>query len=136
MIVNIWLKRVILIVLALTLFTGCLGAALIGVGATGAMAGYKWLEGTLIKDYPKSLPEMDQAVQQVCKEYRIKIKDRKVSPLKGTINGVDSNGDDVAIFLEAMPNNITSVGVRVGGFMGNKDASELFHKQLAKNLGL
>lgn len=131
-----WLKRVILILLCLTLFTGCLGAALVGVGATGAIAGHKWLEGTLIKEYPKSLPEMEQAVQQVCKEYRIKITDRKISPMKGTINGVDQNGDDVAIFLEAKPNTITAVGVRVGGFMGNKEASEMFHKQLAKDLGL
>lgn len=134
--VNIWLKRGILIFLCLTLFTGCLGAALVSVGASGAMAGYKWLEGTLIKDYPRSLAEMDQAVQQVCKEYHIKITQRKVSQTKGTIEGVDPNGEDVAIFLEAKPNQITAVGVRVGGFMGNKEASEMFHKQLAKDLGL
>ena len=96
--VNKWLKRMTLIVLCLTLFTGCLGAALVGVGATGAMAGYKWLEGTLTMDYPKSLPEMDQAVQQVCKEYRIKIIDRKISPTKGTINGVDPNGEEVTYY--------------------------------------
>ena len=134
--VNIWLKRVALILLCLTLFTGCLGAALVGVGAGGALAGYKWMEGTLTMDYPRSLPEIDQAVQQTCKDYRIKIIDRKISPSKGTINGVDPNGDDVVITLEAKPNNITAVGVKVGGFLGNKQASEMFHKQLAKTLGL
>jgi hypothetical protein len=131
-----WLKGVAGILLCLMVFTGCLASALIGVGATGAMAGYKWMEGTMTMDYPRSLPEMDQAVQQVCKEYRIKITERKISPTKGTMNGVDPNGDDVSITLEAKPNNITAVGVRVGGFMGNKEASEMFHKQLAKNLGL
>jgi hypothetical protein len=93
------------------------------------------MEGTLTMEYPRSLPEMYQAVQQVCKDYRIRITERKISPTRGTINGVDPNNDDVSITLEAKPNNITSVGVRVGGFMGNKDASEMFHKQLAKNLG-
>ena len=133
---NKWLKRMAGIFLCLMLFSGCLGAALVGVGAGGAMAGYKWLEGTLTMNYPRSLPEMDQAVQQTCKDYRIKIIDRKISPSKGTINGVDQNGDDVAITLEAKPNNITAVGVKVGGFLGNKEASEMFHKQLAKDLGL
>jgi hypothetical protein len=42
----------------------------------------------------------------------------------------------VKINLDLKPNNITIVGVRVGGFMGDKTASELFHTQLAKELGL
>lgn len=87
-------------------------------------------------DYPKSVAEMDQAVQQVCKEYRIKVNDRKMTPTKGIITGVDPNGENVKITLDAKPNSITAVGVHVGGFMGNKEASEMFHKQLAKDLGL
>ncbi len=100
------------------------------------MAGYKWMEGTMIREYPRSLPEMEQAVQKVCKQYRIKITERKVTPTKATLVGVDPNGDDVKINMDAQPNNITAVGVRVGGFMGNKDASQMFHTQLAKELGL
>jgi hypothetical protein len=38
--------------------------------------------------------------------------------------------------MDARPNNITSVGVRMGGFMGNREASQIFHNQLAKELGL
>jgi hypothetical protein len=117
-------------------FTGCLETALIGAGATGAMAGYKWMEGTMIREYPKSLPEMEQAVQKVCKQYRIKITERKVTTTKATLAGVDQNGDDIKINMDAQPNNITAVGVRVGGFMGNKEASQMFHTQLAKELGL
>jgi hypothetical protein len=94
------------------------------------------MSGTLTMQYPRSLAEMDQAVQQVCKDYRIKITDRRMSPSQGVIYGTDPNGEDVTISLEARPNNITSVGVRVGGFLGNRDASEMFHKQLQKNLGL
>jgi hypothetical protein len=131
-----WLKGLAGILLGLVLFTGCLETALIGVGAGGAMAGYKWMEGTMIKEYPRSLPEMEQAVQKVCKQYRIKITERKVTPTKATLAGVDQNGDDVKINMDAQPNNITAVGIRVGGFMGNKDASQLFHNQLAKELGL
>jgi hypothetical protein len=131
-----WLKGLTGILLCLMLFAGCLATALVGVGATGAIAGYKWMEGTLIKEYPRPLPEMEQAVQKVCKYYRIKITERNVSPTKATLIGVDPNGDEVKIWMDAVPNNITAVGVRVGGFMGNKDASEMFHKQLAKELGL
>ncbi len=134
--VNRWLKGVSGILFSLVLFAGCVETALIGLGAGGAMAGYKWMEGTMIKEYPRSLPEMEQAVQKVCKQYRIKITERKVTPTKATLAGVDQNGDDIKINMDAQPNNITAVGVRVGGFMGNKDASQLFHTQLAKELGL
>jgi hypothetical protein len=124
------------ILVCLIFFSGCLATALVGAGATGAIAGYKWMEGTLIKEYPRSLPEMEQAVQKVCKYYRIKINERNVSPTKATLIGVDPNGDEVKIWMDAEPNNITAVGVRVGGFMGNKNASEMFHTQLTKELGL
>lgn len=133
---NRWLRGLSGILLCLVLFTGCLETALIGVGATGAMAGYKWMEGTMTKEYPRSLPEMDQAVQNVCKKYRIKITERQVFPTKANIVGVDPDGNEVKINLDLKPNNITIVGVRVGGFMGDKTASELFHTQLAKELGL
>jgi hypothetical protein len=133
-----WSNGLIGIFLCFTLLPGCLGAAVVGAGATatGAVAGYNWMSGALTMQYPRALPEMDQAVQQVCKDYRIKITDRRIDPSQGVIYGVDPNGDNVVITLQSMPNNITSVGVRVGGFMGNRDASEMFHKQLQKNLGL
>jgi hypothetical protein len=133
---NRWLKGLAGVILCLVCFTGCLETALIGVGAGGAMAGYKWMEGTMTREYPRSLPEMEQAVQKVCKQYRIKITERKVTPTKATLAGVDQNGDDIKINMDAQPNNITAIGVRVGGFMGNKEASQMFHTQLAKELGL
>jgi hypothetical protein len=134
--VKVKLQGLAVILLSVMFFAGCLATALVGAGATGAIAGYKWMEGTLIKEYPRPLPEMEPAVQKVANYYRIKITERKVSSTKATLVGVDQNGDDVKIWMDAVPNNITAVGVRVGGFMGNKDASEMFHKQLAKELGL
>jgi len=131
-----WSQQLAGVLACLLLLAGCLETALVGAGATGAMAGYKWMEGTMIRDYPRSLAEMDQAVQNVAKYYRIKITERKVTPMKASLLGVDQNGDDVKINMEALPNNITSVGIRVGGFMGNKEASQLFHNQLAKEIGL
>lgn len=124
------------ILLCLVVMSGCVETALVGAGATGALAGYKWMEGTLTRDYPRSLAEMDQAVQNTCKNFRIKISERRVTPTKANINGVDANGDDVKISLNAQPNNITAVGVRMGGFMGNREASQIFHDRLAKELGL
>ena len=131
-----WSQRLALILMSLMTCAGCMETALIGAGATGAMAGYKWMEGTMTREYPRSLPEMEQAVQNVCKQQRITITERRVTPTKASIAGTDATGQDTKITLDAMPNNITSVAVRMGGFMGNKDASELFHNQLAKDLGL
>jgi hypothetical protein len=131
-----WLKGMTGVLLCLMLFTGCVGAALVGAGAGGAMAGYKWMEGTMTREYPKPLAQMEQPVLKVCQYYRIKVTKKNFGSIKGTVNGVDQNGDEVKITLEAQPNNITAVSIRVGGFMGNKEASQLFHTQLAKELGL
>jgi hypothetical protein len=131
-----WFKGMTGVLICLMLFSGCLGAALVGAGAGGAMAGYKWMEGTMTQEYPRALPEMEKAVLKVCQYYHFKINHKSVSSIKGTINGVDQNGEEVKITLEAQPNHITAVSIRVGGFMGNKEASQMFHTRLAKELGL
>lgn len=131
-----WLTRTMGILLVLMLTPGCLGTALVGAGATGAMAGYKWMEGTMTQEYPRTLPVTEKAVLKVLEYYKVKIKNQNVGTLKGTINGVDQTGQEVRITLEAQPHQITAVSIRVGGFMGNKDASQMFHTRLAKELGL
>jgi hypothetical protein len=131
-----WLKGMTGVLVCLMLFTGCLGPALIGASASGAMGSYNWLEGSLTREYPRVISELEQPVLKVCQYYQVKITNKNVGPIKGTINGKDPNGEEVKITLEAKPNNITAVSIRVGGFMGNREASQLFHTQLAKELGL
>ena len=108
----------------------------LGAGASGAMGGYNWLEGTLNREYPRVISELEQPVLKVCQYYQDKITDKNVGPIKGTINGKDQNGEEVKITLEAKPNNITAVSDPGGRLLGNKEASQLFHTQLAKELGL
>jgi hypothetical protein len=131
-----WLKGMTGVLVCLMLFTGCLASALAGAGASGTMAGYNWIDGTLTREYPRVISELEQPVLKVCQYYQVKITNKNVSPIKSIINGVDQNGDEVKITLAAKPNNITAVSIHVGGFMGNKEASELFHTKLAKELGL
>ncbi|WP_449245631.1 DUF3568 family protein [Desulfobacca acetoxidans] len=129
------LKGIVGLILGLGLLVGCVETALLGVGASAALGGYKWIEGTMVRDYPRSLPEMWQACQTAVQHFRMKLTEKKYSPMTADISAVEQDGTEVKINLTAQPNNITTVGVRFG-MMGNSEASQMFHTQLAKELGL
>lgn len=129
------LGRLVAGICGLLLVAGCVETALIGVGAGAALGGYKWWEGNLTRDYPRPLPEMWQASLNALNHFKMKVVDKKYSPLTAMIHAVQADGTEVKVSLEAQPNRITTVGVRFG-LMGNRDASEMFHNQLAREVGL
>lgn len=122
-------------ILLLALLSGCVETALIGVGAGAALGGYKWWEGNLTRDYPRPLPEMWQASLNALQHFKMKVTEKKYSPLTAVITAVQADGTEVKVSLDAQPNRITTVGVRFG-ILGNREASEMFHNQLAREVGL
>jgi len=125
----------LVVVLCLGLAAGCLETALLSVGAAGAIGAYKWLEGTMEKEYPRSFAETWQAVLSTTEHYRMKIAEKKSDPMSGKIVAVQPDNTEVKITVTGQPNNITTVGVRFGMF-GNKEASAMFHQQLMRELGI
>lgn len=128
-------KKLLGAVLMLALLAGCVETALIGMGAGAALGGYKWWEGNLTRDYPRPLPEMWQASLNVLQHFKMKVTEKKYSPLTAVISAVQADGTEVKVSLDAQPNRITTVGIRFG-IMGNREASEMFHNQLAREVGL
>ena len=112
-----------------------LGGCLVAVGAALGIGAYQWVEGTMIKDYPRTMEPTYHACKEACKTMELTIKKESYSPLKSKIYAATANGTSVDIKLEARPNDITSVSVRFG-FMGNRDQSAYFHRNVMKNLGI
>lgn len=127
-----WHQKILGLSLCLLLASGCVATA-VGVGATAGVAGYKWLEGNMSKEYPYPYLETWEATLAAVEHFRMKTIERRHTPLSGKIEAQQPDGTKVRVQVIAKPNNITVVEVRFG-FMGNKDASLLFHQQIMKSL--
>ena len=119
------------VILVILLFGSCLMA----VGAALGVGVYQWAEGAMIKDYPRAMHPTYYACVDACKAMQLTIKEESYTTLKSKILAKTADGTDVKIELIARPNDITTVSVRFG-FMGNKDQSAYFHRNVMKNLGI
>jgi hypothetical protein len=132
-----WSCRVGGLILMVLLFGGCLMA----VGAAVGVGAYQWMEGTMIKDYPRKMEPTYQACLAAAKTMNMTIKKKYTGKdlLSGiatkNITAVTTTGTEVDIKLIPRPKDITSVQVRFG-LMGNKDQSAYFHRLVMKNLGI
>jgi hypothetical protein len=123
------------VLLALLLTAGCVETVIFSAGAATALGTYKWIEGTMEKDYPRPMQETWNATLAACKSMNLKIASQQYSALDAKIEAVQSPDTSVKIQLVSRPNDITSVKVRFGMF-GNADWSAYFHRQIMKNLGM
>ena len=112
-----------------------LGGCLLSVGAALGIGVYQWVEGTMEKDYPRTMEPTYHACIAACKTMQLKVEQEKYSALNSTIVAAMKDGTKVNIELVARPNDITTVKVRFG-FMGNKDQSAYFHRNVMRNLGI
>ena len=126
-----WSNRVGGLLLAASLLSGCLMAvgAMVGVGA------YQWMEGTMTKDYPRTMEPTYHACVEACKTMKLTINKQSYSPTTSSIVATAPDGTNVYIDLIARPNDITTVKVRFG-LLGDKDQSAYFHRNVMKNLGI
>ncbi len=126
-----WSYKVAGIVLITLISGGCL----LGVGAALGVGTYQWMEGTMAKDYPRKMEPTYRASVEACKIMKLKIDKESYGPTRSTIAATSTDGTAVNIELIARPNDITTVKVRFG-FMGNKDQSAYFHRNVMKYLGI
>ena len=123
------------VLLALTLAAGCVPMVLMGLGGAGAIGTYKWMEGTMEKDYPRSMQDTWNAALAACKDMKLQIQTQNFTPTDAKIEAVAPPDTNVKIQLVSRPNQITTVKVRFG-LMGNQDASAYFHRRIMHHLGL
>jgi hypothetical protein len=115
--------------------TSCVPMLLVGAGGAAAIGTYKWIEGTMEKDYPRPIQEVWNASLKACGDLKLKISSQQYGPLESKIEAVQPPDTTVKIQLIARPNQITTLKVRFG-LMGNQDASAFFNRRVMHHLGL
>jgi ABC-type glycerol-3-phosphate transport system substrate-binding protein len=128
-----WRLKLVAVVAALALTAGCAATMLMGLGGLAALGTYKWVEGTMIKDYPRPMQETYNAAVEAAKKLNLKITSQQYSPTQSHIKALTQDGTDVTVDLIERPNEITTVKIRFG-LMGNKDWSAYYHRQIMKIL--
>ena len=124
-----------LLLLALLLTAGCVETMLLSAGMTAGIGSYKWMEGTMEKDYPRPIQDTWNAALAACRDLQLKITAQEYNPLDSHIEAIQPPDTNVKIQLIARPNQITTVKVRFG-LTGNQDASAYFHRRILVHLGL
>ena len=125
--------KLVAVLVAMTMAAGCAATLLMGVGGLAALGTYKWVEGTMEKDYPRPMQETYNAAMEAAKKLNIKITADQYGPSESRINGSTQDGTAVKVELISRPNEITTVKIRFG-MMGNADWSAYYHRQIMKIL--
>ena len=130
-----WKTRLAAVLLGLLFTAGCVETVLLGLGATAAIGTYKWMEGTMEKDYPRPMGDVWKASQTACRDMNLKVASEQYGALESRIEAVAPPDTNVKVQLITRPNNITTVKVRFG-MMGNTDYSAYFHRRIMQHLGI
>jgi hypothetical protein len=121
------------VLMAMALAAGCAATLLMGVGGLAALGTYKWVEGTMEKDYPRPMQETFSATMDAARKLNLKITSEQYNPSESRILASTPDGTDVKVELISRPNEITTVKIRFG-MMGNKDWSAYYHRQIMRSL--
>lgn len=130
-----WGVNLGILLAAMLLISSCVPMMLMSLGGAAAIGSYKWMEGTMEKDYPKPMQETWNATLAACKDLQLKINGQQYNPMESVIEATQPPDTAVKIQLVGRPNQITTVKVRFG-LMGNIDASAYFHRRVMHHLGL
>ena len=125
--------KLVAVLVATAMAAGCAATLLMGVGGLAALGTYKWVEGTMEKDYPRPMQETYNAAMEAAKKLNIKITGDQYGPSESRINGLTQDNTTVKVELVARPNGITNDKIRFG-LMGNADWSGYYHRQIMKIL--
>jgi hypothetical protein len=128
-----WRLKLVAVLVALAMAAGCAATALMGVGGLAALGTYKWVEGTMEKDYPRPMKPTYDAALEAARKLNLKVVSTKYDPAQSRIDAATKDNTQVVVQLVARPNEITTVKIRFG-MMGNADWSAYYHRQIMKIL--
>jgi len=123
--------KLVAVLVAMAMAAGCAATALMGLGGLTTLGTYKWVEGTMEKDYPRPMKETYDAALEAAKKLNLKVVSTKYAPNESRIDAVTQDNTNVTVQLVARPNDITTVKIRFG-MMGNADWSAYYHRQIMR----
>lgn len=128
-----WRLKLAAVLMAMMMAAGCAATLLMGLGGLTALGTYKWVEGTMEKDYPRPMRETFDAAMEAARRLNFRITQEQYTPSESKILASTQDGTDVKVDLVARSNEITTVKIRFG-MMGNADWSAYYHRQIMKIL--
>jgi len=134
------MKKIVLTLLlsSVVVFSGCLGAAVLGGAVAGVMI-YSYVNNELERKYPKDFETTWQATMKAMEQLQFEIEPGKANKdaITGKIEAHMANGTSVWVNLRMEPKiedtDVTSVRVRVGS-EGDKTVSQYVHDRIKQNL--
>jgi hypothetical protein len=109
--------------------------ALVGLGAGLGVGTYKYIEGSVEKDYPIAYNSAWDATNTALANLYISVTNSVNEGTKGTIQAVRKDGIKVTITLKDRGQGVTTISIRVG-FFGNIKDAERIHEEIKTVAGL
>lgn len=129
------IMRLVALLLSLTFLWGC--AALVGgvVGAGVGVGAYKYIEGSVERDYPLAYNSAWDATNTALANLYMSVSNSINEGTKGTIEAVQRDGTKITIKLKDRGQGVSTINVRVG-FLGSREKAERIHEEIAAVAGL
>jgi hypothetical protein len=130
--------RLAVLLLSLTFLWGCELALVgvgVGVGAGLGVGAYRYIEGSVEKDYPVSYTSSWSATNTALANLYIGISNSLDEGVKGKIEGTRKDGERVIIKLTDKGQGVTAINIRVG-FFGNVKDAERIHEEISATADL
>jgi hypothetical protein len=128
-------KRLIFLAAALFFLYGC-ELALVGIGAGGGIAGYKYIEEHTSRDYPMEFSRAWDITNTALENLRISVVKSKSDDTHGMIKGIRKDGKDVIVKLKENDKRVTTISVRTGKLVGSQETAEMVLNEIAAVAGL
>jgi ABC-type glycerol-3-phosphate transport system substrate-binding protein len=125
------MKKLLLVLLGVCVVAGCSSAV---VTPEGTEASYSWVEGALGSVLAAPMPEVVNATTATLTDLELVAVDSTVDRLKGRITARMAVGTKVAINLEAVDFESTSIRIKVGTF-GDRAVALQILRNIEKRLG-
>jgi len=128
------IKSIIVLLAMVFSLSGCV-AAWLAVGAGAGIGTYKYIEGSLSREYPLAYSRAWDATNSALANQQISISNSMDEGVKGDIDAVRKDGTKVVVKLEDRGQSVTTISVRVG-MLGNRSDAEKIHDEIASVAGI
>ncbi len=126
--------NLVILVCSLSVLYGC-AVALLGVGAGVGIGAYKYVEGSLVRQYPLSYSRAWDATNSALENLQISISNSMDEGAKGKIEAVRKDGKKVVIKIKDEGQGVSTITVRVG-MLGDRGIAERIHEEIASVSGV
>ena len=119
-------KKLIFLAVSLFFLYGC-ELALLSLGAGGGIVGYQYLEGHGSREYPLGYSRAWDVTNTALENLEISISSSDNADKKGTIKGIQQDGNAVKITLKKRGQWVTTISISAGKIGSRADAEGILN---------